>query len=57
MNGWEKLRGYRGSIRFKPHILWRIISDITQKIVYFLPKNAFQLFAVKNVDENYYLQY
>jgi ubiquinone/menaquinone biosynthesis C-methylase UbiE len=49
INGWKKLRGYRGSIKYKPKIFWTIISDLTQKIVYRYPRFAFQLFAVKNM--------
>jgi SAM-dependent methyltransferase len=47
MNGWKKLRGPRTFIKYKPRILWTIISDITQSIVYYYPKLAFHLFAVK----------
>jgi len=50
INGWKKLRGYKASIKYKPTRLWSIISDLTQKITYYFPKFAFQLFAVKQID-------
>jgi len=50
MNGWKKLRGYKGSVKYKPALLWTTISNLTQKITYRYPKLAFQLFAVKEID-------
>ena len=50
INGWKKLRGYKASIKYKPTRLWSIILDLTQKITYYFPKFAFQLFAVKQID-------
>jgi len=50
INGWRKLRGYKASVKYKPTRLWSIISDLTQKITYYFPKFAFQLFAVKQID-------
>lgn len=50
MNGWKNLKGYKGLIKYKPTIFWYIISEITQKITYRHPKLAFQLFAVKQID-------
>jgi len=52
MNGWKELRGYKASIKYRPIILWRIISDLTQKMVYYYPKLAFQLYAVKKININ-----
>ena len=34
INGWKKLRGYRGSIKYKPTLLWNVISNLTKKITY-----------------------
>ena len=51
MNGWEKLRGYKGLFKYKPDKLWIVISDLTQKITYYLPQFAFQFFAVKQIDK------
>ena len=49
MNGQKKLKGYRGSVKYKPTFLWTRISDLTQKITYHFPNLAFQLFAVKEI--------
>lgn len=51
INGWKKLRGYKASIKYKPTLLWHIISNLTQKITYYCPKFAFQLFAVKETGD------
>jgi len=48
-NGWKKFRGYAASIKYKPKLFWTIISDLTQKITYYYPEWAFQLFAVKEI--------
>ena len=50
IDGWKKLRGYKGSIKYRPNLFWAIISDITQKVVYRYPKLAFRLLAVKNME-------
>ena len=47
INGWRKLRGYKSSLKYKPTLIWLIISELTQKITYKNPKFAFQLLAVK----------
>jgi SAM-dependent methyltransferase len=52
LNGFKPLRGYAATIKYKPKFLWRIISDLTQKITYYFPKLAFQLFAVKEIKNN-----
>ena len=49
INGWKKLRGYKAQIKYKPTLLWSVISDITQKITYYYPKFAFQILAVKQI--------
>jgi len=51
MNGWRKLRGYKASMKYKPALLWARIADLTQTITYHYPKLAFQLFAIKQIDE------
>lgn len=51
INGWKKLRGYKGSVKYKPTLLWGIIANLTQKITYRHPKYAFQLFAVKETGD------
>jgi len=50
LNGWKRLRGYKGSVKYKPTFLWARISDLTQKITYHYPRLAFQLFAIKKID-------
>jgi len=50
MKGWKRLRGYKMAIKYKPTLLWKIISDFTQKITYYYPEYAFQLFAVKEIE-------
>lgn len=52
LNGWKRLRGYKGSIKYEPAFLWGRISDLTQKITFYYPKLAFQLFAVKKIDHS-----
>ena len=49
INGWKKLRGERGVIKFRPPLLWRVISDLSQKVVNYFPEYGFQLFAVKKL--------
>lgn len=51
VNGWRRLRGYKGAVKHKPAFLWARISDLTQKITYHYPNLAFQLFAVKQIEE------
>ena len=51
INGWKKLRGYKAAIKYKPTIIWGVISNLTQKVTYRHPKFAFQLFAVKQTGD------
>jgi len=54
MNGWKKLRkGYRSQMRYKPIIFWELASELTQKIAYFCPRIAFQIFAIKELKKEY----
>jgi SAM-dependent methyltransferase len=50
--GWKKLRGYRALPRYRPRLLWEIISDLTQKVTYHRPELAFRLLAVKIMDQD-----
>jgi SAM-dependent methyltransferase len=50
VNGWRRLKGYKGAIKYRPQFLWLRISAISQWIAYYYPKMAFQLFAVKKTD-------
>jgi len=49
--GWKKLRGYGTIPRYRPALLWEIISDMTQKVTYHYPRLAFRLLAVKILDK------
>jgi len=51
INGLKELRGEFSAIKWKPRFLWRVLSDLTQHLTYYLPEMAFQLLAVKNVNE------
>lgn len=51
ISGWKQLKGYKGSIKYKPQLLWYLISELTQKVVYWYPKFAFQLFAIKQINK------
>jgi hypothetical protein len=50
--GLKFLKSGHAELKYKPYFFWRPVSDISQKIVYFFPKIAFQLFAVKTIKEN-----
>jgi len=50
VDGWQRLKGYKGTIKYRPQLLWLIISGISQWLAYYYPKMAFQLFAVKKPD-------
>lgn len=52
IGGLKALKGERGEIKYKPYFLWRIVSDLSQKLVYFFPRIAFQLFAVKTIQND-----
>jgi hypothetical protein len=49
INGWKALRGEHAYLKFKPTLLWIIISDITQQLVFRKPKQAFHLYAIKEL--------
>jgi SAM-dependent methyltransferase len=50
LKGWRVLRGYRGSLKYRPMFFWAKLSHISQKFVYFVPSLAFQLLVVKDLD-------
>jgi SAM-dependent methyltransferase len=52
IGGLKFLKKERGEFKFKPRVLNSVLSDLTQKITYHFPRFAFQLFAIKNVDDN-----
>src|SRR3989344_1898918 len=43
INGWKPLRGEYAEIKFWPKYFWISISDITQRLVRYFPRHAFQL--------------
>jgi len=49
MAGWKRLRGDGAQIKYNPILLWRLISALTQKITYYFPTHAFELFAIKQI--------
>jgi len=49
LRGYKRLRGYKGSIKYRPMLFWAKVSHISQKFTYYVPSLAFQLFAVKRV--------
>jgi hypothetical protein len=51
INGWRGLRGHKALIKYRPAFLWMRISDLTQKITYHYPKLAFQLLAIKRIEQ------
>ena len=51
LGGWKGLRGHRGLIKYRPNLLWLLISNLTQYITRYLPELAFQLHAIKRTDE------
>jgi glycosyltransferase involved in cell wall biosynthesis len=50
IDGWKRLRQPDSSIKYKPEVVWQMISDVTQKIIRYYPKLASKLLAVKTVD-------
>ncbi|MCE7698078.1 MAG: class I SAM-dependent methyltransferase [Methanobacterium paludis] len=51
MYGWKMLRGHKSQPRYRPHMAFRILSDITQKITYRIPNYAFGLLSVKEIND------
>ena len=40
------------TIKFRPKLLWLIVSELTQVIVYYFPKVSFEVFYVKQLEGN-----
>lgn len=49
MRGIRFIRGEYATIRFNPWFLWGTLSVISQPLVYYVPKLAYQLLAVKQI--------
>ena len=47
VNGWKPLRKEFAEIRFRPTLVWKTISDLTQLYVRNKPEKAFQLLCIK----------
>lgn len=50
IRGVKWLRGEYATLKWKPWIFWGIVSVFSEPLVYFLPRMAYQLFAVKEID-------
>jgi len=51
MNGIKFLTGEEAHVKFRPTLLWQLIRDLSQKIIYHFPQCAFHLLCVKEVRE------
>ena len=47
----EQPEGWLESIRYQPRIFWLLIAVLSQAFVYYLPRLAFGLFAVKKLNK------
>jgi predicted TPR repeat methyltransferase len=52
LHGLRGVRGDRAEIHKRPVSLWRLVSDVSQPIVYRYPRLAFHLLAVKPLGAN-----
>lgn len=51
MFGLKQLRKEYGYCRFKPEILCNLLSEFSQHFIYRLPRFAFEILAIKKIDE------
>jgi len=51
VNGLRHLRGNAACVEYRPNLLWNIISEITEKIVWHYPHFAYHLLGVKHLGE------
>lgn len=49
LGGLARLRGERGTIRWRPRRLWSALSSLTEPVVRFRPELSYHLLAVKHV--------
>lgn len=49
VNGWKLLRKEKGFLRWRPVLIWNVISLLTQVITNKYPKYAFNIFCVKDL--------
>jgi hypothetical protein len=50
VNGCKPLRGYDGEIKFGPNLFWQLVSDLSQKLLYFYPTYSFELVCIKKLE-------
>lgn len=48
LRGFKALRGEFALVKYKPWYLWLLISYFTQFVLFYFPKHAFELMAVKS---------
>lgn len=51
MSGLKFLRKEMGELKYRPLSVWRLISSLTQIPAYYLPRLAFQILCVKNLNK------
>ncbi|OGF32079.1 hypothetical protein A3H09_03100 [Candidatus Falkowbacteria bacterium RIFCSPLOWO2_12_FULL_45_13] len=51
MSGFKFLRQERGGLKYRPRLIWRPISSLTQIPAYYLPRLAFQILCVKTLNK------
>ena len=51
IRGLRWIRGEYATIKYKPWIVWGMISTVSEPFLYFFPSFAYQLFAVKELEE------
>lgn len=50
MRGFRFIRGEFATIKYRPWFLWGTFSVLSEYLVFFMPKLAYQLLAVKRID-------
>ncbi len=51
INGWKPLRGEFAAPRFRPHVVFNILSRLSQPFVRNHPEHAFHLLCVKDISD------
>jgi hypothetical protein len=49
LEGWRRLRGSRGEIKYKPVKLFKVMSDVSQKVTFRFPRAANHVLAIKEM--------
>lgn len=50
LRGIKSIRGIHAMIRYKPWFFWGFIAFVSEPLLYFFPKYAYHLFAVKDIN-------